>query len=268
MVEVTIPFSDEEKAYHKLSNTNEGTTTQSKLFRGEVGLGTQVGLKNNAIVSMFDYISQLQEGVVVMGMDGGVSANTLPETAFLELDLVGGFENAITQKISKLLEALKNLEGNFSKYPAEGFTPNTCSLNIGSIRTHKDHIKVEGSCRILPTVPETVSESWMEDLRNACKQVGANFQITLNRRPYATPEESPVVKVCQQELANMNLDNKVYKTTLCTEVNVLSRLGVESLLIGPGKGVGNTYQPNEVLNLDEAEVAIQFYENLLRKYCL
>ena len=268
MVEVNVPFNEKEIAYHKMSNTQEGASTQSKIFRGQVGLGMGQSLENNAIVSMFDYISQLQEGVVVMGMDGGVSANTLPETAFLEVDLVGGFENAITQKISQLLQALKILENKFSEYPAEGFSPNTCTLNIGRIRTFKDHVKVEGSCRILPTVPEAVAESWMEELKKACHLVGANFQITLNRRPFATPVDSPIIKMCQQELAKAELDNNIYKTTLCTEVNVLSRLGISSLLIGPGKGVGNTHQPNEVLNLEEAERAIRFYESLLRKYCL
>ena len=64
------------------------------------------------------------------------------------------------------------------------------------------------------------------------------------------------------------MDQQLYKTTLCTEANVLSRLGVECILLGPGQGVGNLYQPNEVLNLDEAEKAVSFYENLLRKYCL
>lgn len=268
MVEVTIPFSDKEKKYHKHSNNNEGSTTQSKMFRGQPGLGVQLGLKNNAIVDMFNYISDLSEGVVVMSMDGGVSPNTIPDTAFLELDLVGGFENAITQKISRLLGALKDFEQQFALYPAKGFEPDVCTLNIGAIRTFKDGIKVEGSCRVLPPVPEEVAESWLENLRRACEEVGANFQVTLHRPPFATKKENALLKMCQNELANMGLDKETYKTILCTEANVLSRLGVESLLLGPGKGLGNTYQPNEMLELNQANQASSFYENLLRKYCL
>ena len=268
MVEVNIPFSEKEKQYHKMSNKKEGTTTQSKIFRGQTGLGIQPGLKDNAILDMFDYLSQLSDGVVVMSLDGGVSPNTIPDSAFLEIDLIGGFDNSIAKKISDLRCALVNFEEQFAKYPAEGFEPNICTLNIGVVRTFKDYIKVEGTCRILPPVPENVAESWLEELRTACEKVGATFQITLNRRPFATTVESHLLNICQEELKQLQQDPSIQRTILCTEANVLSRLGVETVLIGPGQSLGNIYQPNEVLDLNQAEVAISFYENVLRKCCL
>lgn len=268
MVEVTIPFSDAEKKYHIESNIGEGMMTQSKVFRGQPGLGVNGELSNNAIVKMFDYISQVPEGVVVMSMDGGVSPNTVPPAAFVELDLVGGFENAITKKIATIFGALQELEKSFEEYPCEGFDSPICTINIGRIRTFKDNVKVEGSCRILPSVTEGVAEEWMEKLRSSCESVGSNFQIILNRRPFSTYSELESVKMGTEILKEMNLSTDLKSTMICSESNVFAKFGVECITFGPGKGVGNTHQPNEYVDLDDVEKAKGFYKKFIGKYCL
>ncbi len=268
MVEVLIPFSEEEKSYHIKSNTVEAASTQSKIFHGKPGLAIQSSFEESSIVKMFDYIANLSDGVVVMSMDGGVSPNTLPGTSFLEVDLVGGFENKITKKISTILKALQNMEKKFRDRPCPGFDPQFCSLNIGKIRTYKDGIKVEGSCRILPTVTEEMAENWMLELRQVCEEVGASFQINLNRQPFLTNTDLEGPQMCQNVLRSMGLDAGFYNSSTCTEASVLSRFGINCVVIGPGQAKGNTHQPNEFVEVDQIEKALAFYENIIGNYCV
>jgi len=268
LVEVAFPFSQEERDYHQKHNTMESSSSQSKMFRGKAVLSSHPTLGDNAIINMFEYLLNLPDGIAIMEMEGGISANSVPSTAVLEIDLVGGLKNTVAQKILKVMETLKEIEAEFQDFAASGFDPEVSTLNIGQVRTQRDHIKVLGSCRILPSVSNEVMEAWMSRLKSTCEEVGATFQIVTNKRPFETSADETIVKSCQEILKEMGRSPKLVKSTACTEANVLSRFGISTLVWGPGQGVGNTHQPNEHIKISELEFAIDFYSRFIEKTCL
>ena len=58
------------------------------------------------------------------------------------------------------------------------------------------------------------------------------------------------------------------KSSVCTEANIFSRFGIESLVLGPGKGIGNSYAPNEKVSIKELHQATEFYKKMIESNCV
>ena len=52
-----------------------------------------------------------------------------------------------------------------------------------------------------------------------------------------------------------------------TEAPVLSNLGMETVVLGPGS-IDQAHQPNEFLALDQLDPGIAIISGLIEKYCL
>ncbi len=265
-IEIEIPFTDEEKKVGKNHDINENISSQSRVFNGKAVLATHPKLGENAIVKMLEHLLQLPDGIVVLEMDGGTSAHTVPASAFLEIDLVAG--SSLAKKISVILQTLQKIESEFQQKPQPGFEPDVSTFNIGKVRTNEDGITFSGCCRILPIVDEAQIESWMQALKESCHSVGANFKITNNKKPFHSHEKTAFARVCQEVIANLHSQSDFKKTTTCTEANVLSHFGVECLVWGPGQGVANTHQPNENIKISDLDKAVRFYSDVIEKFCI
>ncbi len=268
VVEVTIPFSREEQEYRKSHDLLESASTQSKLFHGRSAHYSAPSLGTNAIVKMFDYLVQLPQGIAIMDMDGGVSHNTVPASAFLEIDLVGGFGESVVPKIKALVETMREVEAEFVKYPAEGFEQSLPTLNIGTIRTFDDNITVLGSCRIPPSVPQEIYEGWMARLKASCEKQGAGFSVKDLKTPFSSLSSSDFLKGCRDLMLALDLPTELKSLSAATEANVLSRWGIECVVFGPGQSVGNSHEPNERVSIEQLNRATEFYRNAIKRFCL
>lgn len=268
VVEVTIPFSKEEQEYRKSHDLLESVSTQSKLFHGRSAHYSVPSLGENAIAKMFDYLVQLPQGIAIMDMDGGVSHNTVPASAFLEIDLVGGFGDSVVPKIKALLQTMREVESEFTRYPAEGFEQALASLNIGTIRTFDDNITVRGACRIPPSVPSQVYEGWMARLKVACEEQGATFSVKDLKTPFSTADSSTFLQGCRDLMSELGLPSHYEALSTATEANVLSRWGIECVVFGPGQSVGNSHEPNERVSINELLRATDFYRKVIKRFCL
>lgn len=141
---------------------------------------------------MLDYLSQLPDSLVIMEMDEVV--HSVPANAFLELDPVSGVKDPMTKKIGQIYRKIKELEIQFLAYPDPLFNPKHPTLNIGLVRTQKMHVFLSGSCHMPQLSAMRFMKKWMQDLKDCCQEVGAEFRITDYKRPYRTEEQSPFVK--------------------------------------------------------------------------
>lgn len=267
-VEIEIPFSGEEMEFRTRHDMSDGITTQSRIFIGKAAHSSIPHLGESAIHKMLDYLTKLPDGIAVMEIEGGITFNTIPAHAVLEIDMVGGLKDTISQKISRIVRAVKDVEKQFEAYPDAAFDPPTPTLNIGLIRTYEDHVKFSGCCRVPPKVSNEVYEQWMEILRSACHDVGAVFRVTDYKQPFRTPEGAPLIKACQGELAKLGLPTECGAQSVTNEANVFSRFGIECVVVGPGQGVGNSHAPNEHVSLKQLDEAAQFYKGVLERVCL
>ncbi|RYZ75769.1 MAG: M20/M25/M40 family metallo-hydrolase, partial [Proteobacteria bacterium] len=102
-VEIEIPFSAEEKVLREQHDLSDGSSTQSRLFKGKAAHSSAPEIGENAVLKMLEYLSKLPDGIVMMEMEGGVSFNTIPSHAMLEFDMVGAVKDTIGMKITKIM---------------------------------------------------------------------------------------------------------------------------------------------------------------------
>lgn len=267
-VEIEIPFSAEEKDFRIRHDNGDGTTSQSRVFIGKAAHSSVPEMGESAILKMLDYLSRLPEGLAVMEIEGGISYNTVPAHALLEIDMVGELKESIAQKVSKIAEAIRWIEQKFKGFADKEFNPPEPSLNIGMVRTYEDFIKVSGCCRLPPSVSDATYEEWMAVLRRECEAVGAVFRVTDYKQPFRTSLDDPIAKACREALEKIGRPTRSISQSVATEANVFSRFGISSIVIGPGRGVGNSHAPNECVKIDELHEAVRFYKSVLERMCL
>ncbi len=267
-VEIDIPFSQEEILFRENHNTIEGSATQSRVFNGRSVHSANPTEGMSAIYQMMQFLAKLPEGVALMEMEGGLHYNTVPAHAVLEIEAGQTIQNSICGRILRIIEAVEAIEAEFKLFPADGFAPKIATINLGMIRTHADGIKFMGCVRVPPTVTEEIYERWMAYLRKRCEIEGASFRISEYKQPFATSKQSLFVAKCQEVAAELGLSPALGAQALANEANVFSRLGLECVVFGPGRGVGNSHAPNEYVKINQLEQAVQFYKTLLNKVCL
>lgn len=268
IVEITVPFSREEFEYRQRHDSLESGSTQSKIFVGKSAHGSDPALGENAIIKMLDYLAKLPSGIAIMDLDGGTSYNTVPAAAVLEIDVVGSIREPILTKIAAITRALVEMEDKLRQIPAPGFVPPYPTVNLGTIRTLTDHVCLTGSCRLPPSVSESVYEEWMGAMQRTCADLGAVFTVKDYKAAFATVANSAVVRAGQGVKTAMGGSGELIQIPTSTEANVFSRFGMECLVVGPGQGVGNSHAPNESIRLSELHQASEFYRRLLEDLCL
>lgn len=267
-VEIEIPFSESEREFRSRHDMDPGRITQSRVFIGRAAHSSSPQLGESAVLKMFDYLARLPDGLAVMEMEGGTTFNTVPAHAVLEIDMVGGLRDTIGDKIAHIMKTIRNLENDFKSYADSEFDPPFPTLNIGLVRTYEDYVKIKGCCRLPPSVSQEVYERWMEILRATCASIGAVFSVTDHKRPFRATPRSPLIEACQRELSAMGLPSDCMAQSVANEANVFSRFGVECVVFGPGRGVGNSHAPNECVAIEELRAASRFYKGVLERVCL
>jgi succinyl-diaminopimelate desuccinylase len=133
---------------------------------------------------------------------------------------------------------------------------------------YDDHIKIGGSCRVLPNITQEQYEEWMKRIEGVCKEIGAQFLITDYKKPFRTAENSVLIKSAQAVLEKMGLDSKCRSLASTNEASLFSRLGLECICIGAGVREGNVHTPTEHVRLEDLEKVMKFYQQLVERFCL
>lgn len=264
VVEIAVPFSEEERAYRRDHDLTESSSSQSRMFSGKAQ-GSP--LTENAIMKMLAYLAQLPEGIALMDLDGGISHNSVPLSAVLEIDTVAGFRESIVAKISNIFSSMQVLEKELQEFREEGFDPPYPTVNLGMIRTVENEVRITGCCRLPPSVTDAVYEGWMAKLEKAVQAAGATFRVTDYRKGFTADTNSEFVKTAQGILTQMNLGPELHKITVATEASVFHRLGIECLVWGPGASVGNSHAPNESVKISDLKTATEFYKRVIERFC-
>lgn len=267
-LEIKIPFTQQEKDYHEEHNNTEKSQTQSKVFYGKAAHSGYPVMGENAIILMLEYLKKLPDGVVIMDLAGGVGFQSVPENAFVEFDISGDIENNMARKVIRLVDDLKELEDDFQNYPDESFYPPVTTMNLGTVTTTDDEVIISGSCRVPPAVKEPIYSAWIRKVADICEQLGAEFNIKEYRKPFMLSSKSEFLKNTYEVMLTTGFTTSLIKSSVCTEANIFSRFGIESLVVGPGKGIGNSYAPNEKVSIKELYQAMDFYKNMIERNCL
>ncbi len=267
-VEIRIPFSEAENQFRSEHNLRESSSTHSKVFNGKPSHSSNPQLGDSAIKKMFEYLSQLPEDLTIMDVEGGVNFNTVPASAFLEIEPVSGQQDPMSKKLTTIYGAICDLEQKFLQYEDPGFSPSHPTLNIGMIKTLDNHIFISGNCRITPSVSLETYQKLMNDLKAECQKVGADFRVTDYKTPFSTAKNSEFTQGCLHDLEALGLSTELLSQSSTNEASLLSRVNIECLCFGPGAREGNIHTPNEHVAIKDLQTAIEFYKKAITRFCI
>ncbi len=265
-LEIIIPFASRNE--DEWAGDEITSSTQSKIFQGKATHSASPEAGENAIVKMLEYLVKLPESIQVLNVDGGVSFNTIPTQAALEFDLTAQKSDSLGRQLREIYRAIVSLETEFKKYVSPEFDPAYSTLNLGSIRTTQDHIRLTGAVRWTASVPETVYAQWMEFIAQTCKSVGAIFRILDVKKPFTTNPKSLFAQDCILKIKELGIASEMKTQPVTNEANVLSRFGFECIVFGPGHRQFNTHTPEEHVLIKDLQVAEEFYLSMIKKVCI
>ena len=266
-IEISIPFSSEEKECRVHHDTGESQSTQSKFFRGVASHSALPEKGVNALDKLFTYLRQLPDQLLILDIDGGTNHNTVPTQAVLEFDIYPLREKSLNQKILSIIEMIRILESEFKKYPDNNFDPAITTINIGMARTFSDHFKLMGCVNWPSAVEEETYRLWMEKLEGQCNNVGASFQVRDFKKPFLTSPESEFAKTTLEIIRSEQSAAQLSTQPVTNEANVFSKFGIETLAFGPGHRDENAHTPEESMDIDDLHLAIKIYEKIIDKLC-
>jgi succinyl-diaminopimelate desuccinylase len=268
VVEIRLPFGEEEKKYKESRLELESITTETKVFSGKSAHSSTPHLGDNAVQKLFDFLQKMPENMVLIDMDGGTRFNMVPNQAMIELELTSHVPNLIITKLNKIFRVLLEVESDMKLFRNPLFEPDHSTLSIGLVRSNDELVRIGGSCRVLPNITQEQYEGWMDKIHHVCEEVGGQFLVLDYKKPFYTDEKSILIKTAQSILQKMGLDPQCRALASTNEASLLSRLGVECLCIGAGKREGNIHTPQEHVKIEDLEKVTAFYEQLVERFCV
>lgn len=266
-IEITIPFSMEEMKAKTEHDSGEGQSTQCKIFKGVAAHSSQPLRGENAIEKMFAYLEQLPDQILLLEIDGGTNYNTIPVQSLVEFDLVPMQVTTVNQKLLQVYKKIVQMKEEFNKIKDPDFDPPMTTLNIGMARTYSDHLKLMGCVRWPAVVKETTYLQWIEELKLFCSSIGAVFRVRDHKKPFSVPRDSEFVKLCHQGIQKEEIGSALATQPVTNEANVFHKLGLETLVFGPGLREGNSQTPDEFISIDNLHKATKIYQNIIQDVC-
>ena len=272
-VEIEIPFSEAELRFREKHLLGESVLTQSRLFSGRAAHSSAPQFGESAIEKMLDALERLPTGIAVIEIEGGVNFNTVASQAVLEIDSVSELsgeelKSLMALKLVRVRSAIRRVQERFRLFPDAEFIPREPTLNIGMIRTYEDHVKLSGCVRLPPTVSQGEYESWMRILREACAAEGAVFRIGDYKAPFRLAAASTLLRAAEDVLSELGINAPRSTQAVANEANVFAKFGIETLVWGPGQGVGNSHTPSECVKISDLNLAIEFYRRVIDRMCV
>jgi acetylornithine deacetylase/succinyl-diaminopimelate desuccinylase-like protein len=267
VINIKIPFSIEERNHRQDHQSGEGTSSHSKIFRGKAAHSSTPALGENAISKLVQYLDQLPEGLAILTVDGGISHNTVPDQAMLEVELGRSFKESVARKFIRIFREMENISTEFMKFPSPDFDPNCPTMNIGLVRTNEDGVEMTASIRITPSVTREVMTGWLNRLQKFCASLNCEARLADYKSPSLTSLQSPLVKSCFEQIKDLGRMPMVATKSASNESSIYSLRGIECVVLGPGRSIGNSHCPNEQNTIEELEFAIRFYQGIVERLC-
>lgn len=171
--------------------------------------------------------------------------------------------------IGEILDWRRELQ---SRYRNPLFEVEVPTLNLGHIHGGDNPNRICAQCELqfdLRPLPGMDLEELRSELANRLKRCLEGDQLSLEIQsafsgipPMETPASAEIVRVAE-ELTGYPAGTVAFGT----EGPYLQRLGMETLILGPGD-IDQAHQPDEYLGLERIEPMIGLIRSLIRHFCL
>lgn len=262
-LKISIPFSKEETEVRRVWREEENSSSHSKIFRGQSAHSSSTDFGDSAIRKTIEHLKQLPESVGLMSMDAGISVNSVPGEAFIELDF--GSSDSIASRVIKCYEMLNDYFGPHQDRGTGRWTQKVDGMNVGTTQTHSDGIEMSACFRIRPGTQKFMVEEWVLEVGRRLETIGCIIGMTDFVPTFVTRPEVGLVRHCEEIQTSLGLTSLWDTSREAHEGSLTQEVGLETLAIGPGLSLGQAYRPNEWIEMSEMESATEFYRRLIER---
>ncbi len=238
-----------------------------RTFIGRAAHGSMPHLGENAIEKAVRWLIEEEARnprLNLVSINGGTVHNVVPDRC--EVETVEG--DAPCPRIlflKKFIQLNKAAAAYLKTHRNDAFDPPETTCNIGVIRTIEGKIEIEFDFRL---IPETDGNELFEIFQALLKEVeGAKVEVIRSNAPMNTDRNSEIVRRVGEAQTAVGLPSSFLVKSGNTEGAILNAMGVETVVIGPGKSAGNILAPNEYNEISQLSKAVEFYTAFLSRFC-
>ena len=178
--------------------------------------------------------------------------------------------NAIDGSAIAIEQLLKFRQELGERYQDPGFTVQTPTLNLGCIHGGDnpnricDHVDLAFDVRVLPGMDNTnIMDEIETRLTPLLADQGLSMRLGLFHEPLPPFQtEGDVLLKATSELTGCEPKTVAF----ATEAPFLARLGMETVVLGPGS-IDQAHQPNEFVELRQLQPTVVILRGLIARHC-
>lgn len=158
------------------------------------------------------------------------------------------------------------------KYQNPHFRVQVPTLNLGCIHGGDNPNRICARCELhfdLRPIPGMEMDALREAILKQLQPVARSRNLSMTFEPlfdgvppFETPEESELVRACEKLTGH-----SAQAVAFATEAPWLQRLGMETLVMGPGS-IDQAHQPDEFLELSQVDPTVKILRGLIKRFCL
>ncbi len=265
-------------------------------FTGQSSHSSTPQLGENALLQSAAFLRDLrkkQGKVAVLSWEGGEGHNMIPASARLRFCLPDRPKTAFLSTAKRKIKPEKIPGGWYSTFPWEegldclemaealftplekpkdkAFDPPHLTWNFTQMTETKEGWSLVFDLRPLPgQSTRTALKNFEAKLWKRFGHPGREWQFRIERDNPAldlNPKE-PLVREVRAALRSARIPVKMGSKAGCSEAGLYARVGIPSVVFGPGRSKGNIHRPNESVPLSQLKSAIRFYQHFLERTCL
>ncbi len=264
-------------------------------FHGKAAHSSSPELGTNAVQLALQFLENLKRKygkVMVLAWEGGTGHNVIPALATLRFSVgdrpkvnfpsnarqrvkverlkPGWYPTLPWNEVAQCVNSWQNLIAPFEKDQDRDFTPRHLTWSLTRIRSTPEGWQVTFDIRPLPNQSiQRPMKRFEAELVKRWGHPGPTWQFRLERDnpPLHTARQAPIVKQAASALRRARLPVKVVAKAGCSEAGLYAKLGIPSIVFGPGQSRGNIHQPNESISVNQLKGAIRFYEEFVKATC-
>ena len=279
-----------------LFRPSAGQWAYEAAFTGQSSHSSTPQLGENALVQSVSFLQDLRKKfgkVAVLSWEGGQGHNMIPASARLRFCLPDRPKTAFSSNAKRkvkpekipggwyptlpweealgLLEMARALFTPLEKARDKAFDPPHLTWNLTQMTESKEGWSLVFDLRPLPGQSlRAALKSFEGKLWKRLGPPGKDWQFRIERDNPALdldPKE-PLVRDVRAALKTARIPVKRAAKAGCSEAGLYARVGIPSVVIGPGRSKGNIHRPNESVPLSQLKAAIRFYQAFLERTCL
>lgn len=264
-------------------------------FKGQASHSSTPHLGENALQLSASFLKELLRKfpkVAVLSWEGGEGHNMIPASARLRFCLpdrpktlfasnakrkvkaervpAGWYPTLPADEAIACLETAEGLFRPLEKSRDKGFDPPHLTWNLTRMMESKTEWSLVFDIRALPG--QSLRPAFKGFEAKLWKRLGPpgkdwQFRVERDNPPLDMDAKEQLVVDAKSALRAARIPVRLAAKAGCTEAGLYARVGIPSVVIGPGRSKGNIHRPNECVPVSQLKAAVRFYEAFMKKTC-